>query len=131
MNKNTKPVVFSGVLLYKVSHHLEKKEKEYDSVDVNSNGSTSQDSNGEETEREMGELDTGIATKLLLGDGDNESLASVCFATASSDPAAAEDLEDAITTYLRRASNMTYYKLPICLLLCECAVVHSTARKLL
>ena len=33
-------VVFSGVLLYKVSHHLEKKEKEYDSVDVNSNGSS-------------------------------------------------------------------------------------------
>lgn len=71
----------------------------------NSNGSTSQDSNGEETEREMGELDTGIATKLLLGDGDNESLASVCFATASSDPAAAKDLEDAITAYLRRATE--------------------------
>ena len=53
----------------------------------------------------MGELDTGIATKLLLGDGDNESLASVCFATASSDPAAAKDLEDAITAYLRRATE--------------------------
>ena len=53
----------------------------------------------------MGEVDGGVATKILNGDGDNESLASVSFATASTDPAAAKDLEDAITAYLRRATE--------------------------
>ena len=53
----------------------------------------------------MGEVDGGAATKLLNGDGDNESLASVCFATASTDPTAAKDLEAAITAYLRRATE--------------------------
>jgi len=32
-------VVFSGVMTYKVSHYLQKKEKVYDSVDMDSNGS--------------------------------------------------------------------------------------------
>ena len=71
----------------------------------NNNNTSSQGTSAEETERDMGEVDTGLATKILLGDGDNESLASVCFATASSDPAAAKDLEDAITAYLRRATE--------------------------
>jgi len=32
-------VVFSGVMLYKVSHYMDKKEKVYDTVDMESNGS--------------------------------------------------------------------------------------------
>ena len=72
---------------------------------TNNNGTPSQDSGAEEAERDMGEVDGGSTTKLLIGDGDNESLASVCFATASTDPAAAKDLEDAITAYLRRATE--------------------------
>ena len=74
-------------------------------ANTNTNGTSPQSSIAEETEREMGEVDGGLVTKLLVGDGDNESLASVCFATAPSDPAAAKDLEDAITTYLRRATE--------------------------
>jgi hypothetical protein len=72
---------------------------------TNNNGTSSQDSSAEETERDMSEVDGGLAIKLLIGDGDNESLASVCFATASTDPAAAKDLEIAITAYLRRATE--------------------------
>ena len=65
------------------------------SSNTNNNNTSTQDSNAEETERDMGEVDGGVATKILNGDGDNESLASVSFATASTDPAAAKDLEDA------------------------------------
>ena len=75
------------------------------SSNTNNNNTSTQDSNAEETERDMGEVDGGVATKILNGDGDNESLASVSFATASTDPAAAKDLEDAITAYLRRATE--------------------------
>ena len=75
------------------------------STNANNNNTSSQDSNAEETERDMGEVDGGVATKIINGDGDNESLASVSFATASTDPAAAKDLEDAITAYLRRATE--------------------------
>ena len=72
---------------------------------ASSNGTSSQNGTGEETEREMGEVDGAPTTKLLNGDGDNESLASICFATIPTDAAAAKDLEDAIATYLRRATE--------------------------
>ena len=71
----------------------------------NSNACSSQNGNDEETEREMAEVDGGPITKMLGAEGDTESLASVNFTTVSTDPGAAKDLEDAITAYLRRATE--------------------------
>ena len=71
-------------------------------------GSSGSNENDEEAEREMVEvvgMGGSITTKSKLLDGDTDSLASVNFSTASTEPAAAKDLEDAITAYLRRATE--------------------------
>lgn len=61
-------VVFSGVLLYKISHHLEHKEKVYDSLDMDSAGSTS-------VLLEEDSSPLGHERRLSRGTGDDHDLA--------------------------------------------------------